>query len=178
MQFVHTLNHFVLSQTVRSSYPSSPNLLTVSDGPDNWLLWALSFSSLKWGWYLPPWVVIRYKWFIHIGYLSQCPFADTCSPWINNSSILRPTCFHILKNSLCLAVHGISQSPWTTAVLTQSSQPVQEETRSKGFVLPSLPRLCKYQIALSIRIKKYSELRKHHVILQLAVTFLSWWYIN
>ena len=70
------------------------------------------------------------------------------------SSILRPTCFHIFKNRLCLEIHGISQSPWTMAVVTQLSQPVQEETWSKLFILLSLPCLHKYQIALSIRIKK------------------------
>lgn len=70
------------------------------------------------------------------------------------SSILRPTCFTYLKTDCVLksmASHSLlGQWLW----LTQMSQPVQEETWSKLFILLPLPCLRKYQIALSIRIKK------------------------
>lgn len=64
------------------------------------------------------------------------------------SSILKiKTRYHVLTSPKPEHTNDISASPRTASVMTQISAPEREQTRSKPFILLSLPRLRKYQIA-------------------------------
>lgn len=142
---VHTLNPVV--SEVRLSQVQIPALPLANCGCWARPLITLSLVLLisKMGVIIvPPWVVSTVSISEQALIISEC--------WM--PSTLRHAHFNISGiDQNVSSTNGISQAPWTVAVVTRLSLPTHEQTWSKLFISLSLPCLSKYQIALSIRIK-------------------------
>lgn len=124
---VHTLGHFVSG--VRTSLVQVSALPFASRGQLITLSLALLISEMGIIIFSPR-VVERYKRAYAHRMFTTAPISEQVltmnKRWM--SSLLRYTHFNISEVRMCPSLNGISQSPWTVAVVTWLSLPVQEQT--------------------------------------------------